>query len=259
MDFISKTIDKYFELVDTVGDFDISGGETFLHPQIGDIIKKALQYEHRFNRLLILTNGTLLPSEDLLQAMKLSDKILVTISNYGVLSKSTSALSRILEQNNIKFRVIDYSDNIFCDGWVNYDSDKQLWHTEDELKRIGQNCAVRNRGCNFLIQNGEIHSCGRSYRRMEIGLIPRNSAEYVDLFDNTVSIEEKRETLLAMFHSDYGTSCAFCYGLCKDSKRYTPAEQLTTEEMNCIKNGAKCYTQVYEMLHCIEKERQHES
>ena len=247
LEFVSRVIDKYFEIVDTVGDFDISGGETFLHEQLAEIVYKALEYEERFSRLLILTNGTIIPSDKVIKAMTASKKVLVTISDYKKSTK-TEELIRVLKKNKIAFRVIDYTDVLFCDGWVNYDSSTRLLYTEEELIRRGKSCAVRNRGCNFLVQNGQIHSCGRSYRRMEIGMIPYNKEEYVDLFDETISVEEKRKTLLDLFHSSYGTSCAFCYGLCKTSERFQPAEQLTPEELDCIQKGARYYTEVCEMM-----------
>jgi hypothetical protein len=225
---ISETIDGYFSLVDNVGDFSITGGETLLHEDLGKIIEKTLEYSDKINRILILTNGTLLFKDEVIEILaRNKGKCQVTISNYGSLSSKTEELYNSLVNKGITCRIIKYSgDDLFCDGWVDYGDHSKKHFTQEEVDEQGRKCAVRNRNCNFLIQNGEIHSCGRSYRRMELGIIPKNKEEYVDLIDKSISNSQKRKTLLNIYNSVSSTSCAYCNGLCKDSPRFMPAEQL---------------------------------
>ncbi len=225
---IAKTIDNYFAVVDTVGDFSITGGEPLLHEDLKRIIKKALEYSDQMKRFLILTNGTLLFEDEVIQILKENkDMCHVTISDYGDLSIKTKELADILHQNDISCRKIKYNgDNLFFDGWVDFGDHTQKHFTQEEIDEKGRKCSVRNRHCNFYIINGEIHSCGRSYRRMELNIIPKNKKEYVDLFDDSISNEEKRKTLNYIYNSTSATSCAYCNGLCKDSPRFQPAEQL---------------------------------
>lgn len=224
---IAKTIDNYFSVVDGVGDFSITGGEPLLHEDLGSILEKALEYSNQFNRILILTNGTLLFKKDVLQILsKNKDKCHVTISDYGKLSPKANVLVDILQQNDISCRTIQYSgDNLFCDGWVDYGDHSQKHFTQQDIEQKGKKCAIRNRDVSIII-DGELHSCGRSFRRMELGIIPKNKNEYVDLFDESVPNIEKQKTIVNMF-STYGTtSCAYCNGLCEDSERFPPAEQI---------------------------------
>ncbi len=227
-DEVARTIDSYFSVVDTVGDFSLTGGEPLLNPDLGRIIEKAMEYGDQIGALLILTNGTLLFQEDTLKILKKHrHKCQVTISDYGKVSPKASLLSEILKENEIPCRVINYSgENLFCDGWVDFGDHTQKHFTQEEIDEQGRRCAVRNRHCNFYILHGELHSCGRAYRRMELGIIPKNRSEYVDLLDGSIPNEEKRETVLNIYHSVSATSCAYCNGLCADSPRFPPAEQL---------------------------------
>lgn len=227
-DAIEKIIDEYFLVVDTVGDFSITGGEPFMHKELEKIIRKALSHAHQIKKLLILTNGTLLPDEETLLVLKNNhDKCQVTISHYGEVSHKAEELKELLDLNQIPCRIINYhGTDIFCDGWVDYNDHTKKHFTLEEIIGQGERCAIRAGNTNFLIMDGEIHGCGRSFRRMELGVVPRNPHEYVDLLDETVSNEEKRKRILEIYNSKYSASCAYCDGLSKDAKRYTPAEQL---------------------------------
>lgn len=78
----------------------------------------------------------------------------------------------------------------------------------------------------FVINEGELHSCSRSYWRMRQGLIPRVEGEYVPLLDDSVSLEKKREYILHMLSQASSTSCGYCVGFKNGIERHYPAEQL---------------------------------
>lgn len=224
---LTETIDNFFGLIDYVQDFSITGGEPLLRKDLNKIIEKTLEYSSKIGRLLILTNGTILPKEDTLDVLKNnSEKCFVTVSNYGDrLSRRADDLKALLEENLIPHRIINYSgDDLFCDGWVDYGDHSQQHFTIEERDEKGKSCAIRTRHVS-IIMDGQFHSCGRSFRRMELGVIPRDKKEYVDLFDDTRSDEEKRETIMDMYNAVSTTACAYCNGLRSDSERFPPAEQ----------------------------------
>ncbi|RCX09878.1 hypothetical protein DFR58_13317 [Anaerobacterium chartisolvens] len=89
-----------------------------------------------------------------------------------------------------------------------------------------------------LIQNGEIHRCGRAFRRMELGIIPKNKYEYINSFNDAISNTEKRITIIKLFNAKSTTYYAFCNGLCKDFERFPPAEQIRRGNLKCtMKKG----------------------
>ncbi|TCO76456.1 radical SAM protein [Marinisporobacter balticus] len=223
---IKETVQNYFSIINYVEDFSITGGEPLLHKDLDKILKSVIEYSDQIGRILILTNGTIEFSDDVINVIKSNKKCHVTISDYGKLSSKVDHIVNELEKNNISYRVIEYSgNNTFCDGWVDYGDHKKKHFTQEEIDEKARKCAIRNRKVSIVI-NGELHSCGRSMRRMELGIIPKNPNEYVDLNDKKVSIEEKRLRINRMYESVSTTSCAYCNGLCEDSERFPSAEQL---------------------------------
>ena len=78
----------------------------------------------------------------------------------------------------------------------------------------------------FVIDDGELHRCSRSFWRMKQGIIPKKLGEYVPLLDDSYTLEDKRKILLEMFARNSSTSCAHCVGLTNSAPRVLPAQQL---------------------------------
>lgn len=106
-DILAKIIDEYFSVVDTVGDFSLTGGEPMMHKDLGKIIAKVLEYRNQIEKLLILTNGTLLPNTETLDLLKENRELCqVTISHYGEVSCMADQLKELLYENQIPCRII---------------------------------------------------------------------------------------------------------------------------------------------------------
>lgn len=229
-EYCAKTLKKYFEIVDHVGDFSLSGGEALMHNEIDKIIRSVFQYKDQFARFLILTNGTLLFKESTIALLKEYSKIKnvqINISDYGKVSNKVEALVEQLAKAEIQYRVINYhGDDVWCGGWIDYgDHSKKIFSLE-ERDEAGANCVFGGLNSS-LIHGGEIHRCGRAQYRMEKGIIPRNKKEYVDLFDDSLTVEEKKEILRYVILEAKSTeSCAHCNRMTADSPRFPAAEQL---------------------------------
>jgi MoaA/NifB/PqqE/SkfB family radical SAM enzyme len=218
-------VDKYFELVSHVKKFVISGGEPLLHNQLPEFIFHLLQYEDRINLIELITNGTIIPNEDVIIQMKKTNKMDVLVDDYGPdLSVHISEVSDILSKNNITYRIRKYYGNdAHCGGWVDFNDHSFKGYTQEEL----ENCALRRKSYStFTIIGGEIHCCVHAPRRIELGVIPKNQEEYIDLFDESI-YEDKIKTFKSMLDRKAFTSCAYCSGLRNNAKRFPPAEQVS--------------------------------
>lgn len=230
VEYMAKTLEKYFEIVDHVGDFSISGGEPLMHNEIDEIIKHVFKYKNQFDRFLILTNGTLVFKESTLAILKelsICKDIQINISHYGSVSSRVDDLTEQLDKTGIKYRVINYHDeNLFSGGWIDYGDHTQKIFTLEERDKVGEDCVFAGMNSAYITR-GQVHRCARTRRRMELGVIPFNNKEYVDLFDDSLSVQEKKEVLrYIVLEAKSITSCAYCNGMHSDSKRYPPAEQL---------------------------------
>lgn len=226
---LTKTIDKYFNIVNHVGKFTISGGEPFLHEDLHKVIEKVSEYFNQIDTFEIITNGTICPKDELIAALKNhKDKMNIMIDHYGKLSTKVDEISRIFSENSINFRIRNYgSDNPHCGGWVDFGDFTQKHFTKEDVEAKFNKCAYpRKLQFCFSTMDGEMHPCTPSRRCMELGIIPKNKDEYIDLFDETISIEEQRQKFYSILNMNSLSACAYCNGMCDNSERFIPAEQL---------------------------------
>ncbi|RCX09877.1 4Fe-4S single cluster protein [Anaerobacterium chartisolvens] len=216
-----RIIDRYFQIVDYIDEFEISGGEALMHEDLSKIIEKSMQYKHKFNQLLIFTNGTIIPKTNVWDTLKKHrSKCHFFISDYGHISSKVEELAHLLAENGITYRVKKYyGSDLHCGGWVDFGNFSPTTYDYKKCYYLSSDYCIQ-------IRSGEIHMCGRSYRAMEIGAIEKNKNEYIDLLNDTSNILDLKKKLISMINLKELSVCKLCNGLCKDSPRFTPAEQL---------------------------------
>jgi len=228
--FIAKEIDRYFEIVDYVQWLQFSGGEPFMNKELPQMIEKAMEYSYRFDKLMIFSNGTILPNKEIVKAMTLNrDKIQIFISHYGSISNKAEELIKLLEDHDIEYAIKKYYGNLqHHGGWVDFGGWKKRNLKDDKLKDRYKKCGVP--GMKFtVVQNGEFHLCRMSFRGMELGVVQRNKKDYLDLFDKDMCIRQKKEKINELMKIDYISACDYCsgnYGTDNEFKRVAPAEQI---------------------------------
>ncbi len=246
-----KILDRYFEIVSFVNVFVISGGEPLLYPALPAFINYLKNYESAIGKVQIVTNGTIIPNYALIDAAKnFGGQLYFNIDNYGEISKAVKESDAILEQNGISHIVRNYTkDNPHCGGWVNFGGmTEQIHKTQEEVEQLFAKCANSQRAhfC-FLIAGNEMWPCDPARRRRYLKA-PDNDSEYLNLLDSSLSIEEQQEKITSIYAMKSLSACSYCNGLCADSTRVVPGEQLTQEELVYVKAGARSYEEVLAMM-----------
>lgn len=229
VDEFEKSLEAMFQVVDYVRKLQITGGEPFMHPQLPELIKKCFQYEKQFDKVWILTNGTIPLKPELLEAISQhKDRILVHISDYGLKKENTEKLVRELQEIGCEYRYLKYyGEQQYFDGWVDQGDFVSHGREKKELRQIFKECPHVCRGGSWYIRNGQVHWCGRAIRGMELQKIPLKDTEYLDLFEGTR--EEKREKFVKLMQLEFITACDYCngnYGTSQLGKRYPAGEQI---------------------------------
>lgn len=220
---LKKELDELFRLVKHIKKFDITGGEPFLRKDLAIILEYLRNnYFYKIDVVRVTTNGTkLLPDGFIDEARKWANHIYVIVDNYAVSDKS-ELVYHALKNAGIQCELRNYSTDLHCDGWVDY-GDLSLKHSREEAKKLFQKCMVPKLGFFTCMTNGMIFPCARArllYERFiaQVG---------VDLFDPALSDEGKRFRMKELLEEEVIEACRFCNGLCEDSPRFMPAEQLT--------------------------------
>jgi hypothetical protein len=227
---ISKVLESLFQTGVRLNILNILGGEPLLHQELDKILIKAFSYsEHgQIGKVLLISNGTLLPQESLLSLLKQNkERCLVKISDYGsLLSKKAEEFRALLNSYDIPNAVLNYhGPSLHYDGWVNFNDHSLKFRTLGEVEKQGRGCALRRNG--FHIEQGKMYLCARSFWRIRQGIVPDNPDEYLDLLDESSGLAEKRTKMTRMLSLVSTTSCAYCHGLRAEAPRYPPAEQLS--------------------------------
>lgn len=231
---IENAIDAFFRIVDRVEDLSISGGEPLLHKDVYRVLRYLLPYADRIDRVLLLTNGTIVPDESELRQIKelpgLGEKLRFHISDYGpALSRKVHEVTDVLKKTGIDHRIISYwGSDLFCNGWVDFGDNTQKYFTEDDIRTHASQCEFRKRVyLSVRTADGDawLTRCARAFWRKHLGILPEGTDDVIRLPYDGAEAEAVRKRVLKMIHSEYSDSCAFCNGMREDSVRFPPAEQ----------------------------------
>ena len=197
LDQIFEEMNIILDAVDDIIDFEPIGGEPFLYKYLPEVLEYACSSD-KINTVVISTNGTIIPNERLLMALK-NKKIFVNISDYGYIY-SLSKLVKCFEDNGIKFEV--ESNQVWFDvGDTSYRN-----RDEKQLMDEFENCY-----CQYLVKyvwNNKIWVCPRAPRLEALGITTDNRDYRV--LSKLDDLEITREKILDLYKREYANACNYC-------------------------------------------------
>lgn len=222
MEEAMEEIDVLFSKIDYVYYFGIGIGEGFLYKDLDKLIEYTMEkYKNSIGVFVIVTNGTMIPNEAVLQTIKQYD-VSVRISNYNTVpgwKEKYENLCEVLKKHQITME--DYKYNNWVDmGW----KEKPREDSVQKLQKKFDNCGMLCRG----VSKGRLIYCIHS--------MSANQALYQfdiekDELDLTVQTENMKKIIMEY---DLGfnvngalTMCQFCNGYVNINKKTVPvAKQL---------------------------------
>ncbi len=194
-----QDIEDLMQVVSRINVISVIGGEPLLHDGLAVIVKRLAE-EKRIREVLIVSNGTLLPSAELWSVLK-HRKVLLRVSNYYPRSRKLNDLADLCRREGVRCEV-----------------DSRLWHDPgfssipetdpDELKRRFQNCFAQCR--EFL--DGEFHLCPPSANGVQVGLVPRDPSSCVEVRTELrqSGADAVRKKMRALLNASSVRACAYC-------------------------------------------------
>lgn len=223
---LTLQIDALFQTVDSIGMFDLTGGEPLLRPDLHHLIQYLYeQYGQRIEKLRLTTNGTLIPGEPLLESLKnWGNNAYVIVDHYHVSTRAEEAAER-LRSAQIPFEIRDYSGDLHCDGWVDY-GDLSQKHDPEAARALFNACMVPKLDFFVCMVDGVLFPCARARLLYEQGI----TRDRLEIIGSGQTRAEQWDDLRAFLSRTELDSCAYCSGLCAGSPRFIPAEQLSAAE-----------------------------
>jgi organic radical activating enzyme len=212
-----QDFDVIMNTVKYIRRFLLLGGEPLLNRDFTKIIDYTARHSG-IKVIEIVTNGTLLPSRQLLDVTrKYSDKIYFHLSNYSKNIKIRNILKydsfiSILKKYNIKYQM---SNDLV---WNREASLKQREYTLDKLKTMFNSCYLK--GCTQIL-SGRLSLCPRLSAGYELGQVEIFADESINLRNsNEVIIRDK---IINFYKKEYFEACRSCIRL---EEQVMPAIQI---------------------------------
>ncbi len=181
----------FLEKVDAIVTIELIGGEPFIHPQLKNIVK-VLAEQKKIFEVEITTNGTIMPTADLLDYLE-NNKITVCLSEYSCVD--STIFQDAIQRKNIRLEV--FRDNVWIDSGGIHKRDRD----EDEQIRYFAKCDASYM-CKTL-SNGKLYTCPRSLSLYDLGICSDE--------EGYLSIEDSdKNDIKAFFTKIWDPSCEYC-------------------------------------------------
>ena len=208
IDEAKESADMLFGKVDVIGEFTLIGGEPFLYRNIAEIIDYiGSRYLKKIGVFSITTNGTLFPTEEVLELCR-KYNILIRISNYSgaipYLTQKYNALLELLKKYGIQYVLgaqehewMDYGFGVFDRG------------TEADLNMVFQQCRTNCRE----VRTGKLYYCVMARSVSDNLKLKIGKDDYLDL--RTIKPDNRDDLFLfqmGYFEKGYLDMCRYCRG-----------------------------------------------
>jgi len=223
---VMRDVDRIFELVDYTDWLQFVGGEIFMRYDLYELYEHCLQYKTQFDKLILITNATLLPCDKDVEAFKkYGENIQVQISDYGEYSYMRDEMVDLFLSENIPYVVKRYhGDMQHYGGWVDNTDFSDKGKSNEELMVQFIKCGQYNMR-NFHLYRGKFHGCARSLMVSALGKIEPADRDFIDLNDEIMTKDKKRE-IIRHFNDSPRVSCRSCISFGDDAERFRAAEQI---------------------------------
>lgn len=196
-------IERLMSCVNKIYEFRVLGGDPFMNKELHKVIDELKKY-NQVEKVIVYTNGKIVPKGLNLDCLK-DKKVVLDITNYGEISNKHDEIIKVLEENKIAF------STTLTTVWT--DSGRILPYqteTEEEKKKKFINC------CNsdiLSILHGKLYRCPFSANATNLGAVPVDKTDIIDLCDKDTSIEDLKKKIKNLtYNKDFLTACSYCNG-----------------------------------------------
>ncbi len=224
-----KDVELFFACVDQVMLFHISGGEPLLCGQVEDLIWYIDQnYGHRIDTLRMITNGTVIPDDRVLEKISRC-RVEIAVDDYRdavpQYRMHFDELLRKLEKYKIRYFVNK------AESWVDLAPEKtdHTGWTEEQLISHRKNCGQSWQE----LRGGKLYSCNYASYAYVAGIT--GEQDFEEAFDLTKHTPAKKKELvefrLGYTEKGFTDFCRKCRGFTQENiQKFEPAIQT---EMFC--------------------------
>ena len=204
-EMLLRSIDAFCSTIDEVMDFRVIGGDAFMNKEWPIIVERLID-EPKAKRVVLYTNGTIVPREADLPTLK-NHKVLIIITNYDDLSRNLTKLVNTCKKEKIAYRVLN------VDEWLDCAEITPHNRSDEENEQIYKDCCAKNMA---TLSDGKLFSCPYAANANRLSAIPDYKTDYIDLFQEPIDrkgiVETKTKVKDYIWHKKFLKACDFCSG-----------------------------------------------
>lgn len=222
---LKRDIDLFFSCVDYIMLFHVSGGEPMLYKHTADLIEYIdRNYGDRIKTLRTVTNGTIVPSDEILQKLSACN-IEITIDDYReAVPKFKEKFDELIQKLD-NYKIKYYINKV--DSWIDLAPEKTDYSnmSEEWLEAHREQC---NQSWQEL-RDGKLYSCNYAAYATVAGIAGEQDIE--EVYDLTQFSSDKKKELvefrLGYTTKGYTNFCKTCRGFTpENSDPVEPAAQV---------------------------------
>lgn len=220
-----RDVDLFFSCVDKVMLFHVSGGEPMLYKHTAELIKYIDDnYRDRIGTLRTVTNGTVVPKEEVLQVLSKCN-VEITVDDYReAVPRFNERFDQLISKLN-EYGIRHYINK--ADSWIDLAPDRTDYSGKSEEWLIAHRDA-----CNQSwqeLRGGKLYSCNYAAYATVAGIAGEQDIE--EVYDLTKFTPENRNELiefrLGYTSKGYTNFCKKCRGFTPENNvSEKPAEQI---------------------------------
>lgn len=213
-DYLKNQLNYLFNNIDYIGMLELCGGEPFLIPNVKDFYEyTGSKYRDRIGVLSTVTNGTVIPSDDLCEVLK-KYKIKVYLDDYRKnVNKVVNTFDKVYEKLCNKGVDVEIRN---VENWI----DLGITENKKSSKVVA---ALRHAECNnnrMSLINGKLFFCDYECYAYMAEVYNASESDYLDISEAGLSKSEVLEFSLGYSQLGYCSMCGFCNGDAKINKQY---------------------------------------
>lgn len=211
IDRIITDVELTFDMVDYVSNFLVLGGEPFLHRELNTFLCYIGEHNrHNIGNLQIITNGTLVPSEELLETIK-KYNVEVRISDYTKRVNYDEKLKIFCKK--LEAYQIDYV-SYGHDEWLDMGFPGESVNMGDTAEELHRHMIKCDPNCQN-VSEGKLYYCAQGWAAQQSGLFNLRKSDYLDL-ESIRNSEDKKEQFRKFYFGNleegYFSFCKVCRG-----------------------------------------------
>jgi organic radical activating enzyme len=203
-----RDLDELLIRVGHIYEVRLIGGEPFMNREIYDIIERLKSYS-QISKIVIYTNLTIPINEEKISVLQ-SEKIVISATDYGPLSRKTEASRMLFDKFKIPYRI--HPPENWTDSGLIHDNQRSL----EQNKELFKKCCGKNL---LTVTDGKLYRCPFAANADRLKAIPENSGNFVSTHASSEEIRKYTREIEVL------PACNFCNGRSFDAPEIVPAVQ----------------------------------